>query len=191
MREKADADYRRANLDSAMGTGTDADVLKAKQALDLIVGQLEGLESARVESNRLQAARDVEERRAAHEAFVETTDDLLEKREAIVARIEEMARTIGDEIKQYEALTAQMRSAASAYRPYFRPVDLVAHIIASRVAAVFGSLTRKAPLVPLVMATIENNQLLLDGKPLSAREAHESRAVRSSIVAVAPEREMA
>lgn len=52
QREEVDAAYRRANLEAAIGTGTDAAVLEAKQRLELADDKIKGLDSAWVSTLR-------------------------------------------------------------------------------------------------------------------------------------------
>ncbi|VWX52963.1 hypothetical protein [Novosphingobium sp. 9U] len=191
MREKADADYRRANLEAAMGTGTDADVLTAKQALDLVVGQLEGLEAARVESDRIRAAEVRQARQEAYNKLSEDTESLLAQREATIARIEKIARTLGNEMAEYDALTSQLRSAVTAYRPHYKPVNMPAHVASNQMQGAFESLARTEMLLPLVTAAISNDARVLQGITLADREQGETKNVLRCVGRIAPERELA
>jgi len=190
-REAAVATYRSANLAAEMGSGTDAEIRKAKADLDAVEARIDALQSARVESQRIQALQTREARQAAHTKLAEETERLLGEREAAIARIEAKALDLGQELAGYEALTSQLRSGVTKYRPHYQPEGVVAHLVTSKMKSAVVAPERHRPLLPFVVATIEGNQRVLEGCSLSDREQAESSKVRNAVGSIAQQREMA
>jgi len=190
-REVAVAAYRSANLAAELGSGTEAEIRKAKADLDAVEARIDALQSARVESDRIKAVETRKTRQAAYARLVEDSERLLEEREAVMARIQAKALDLGQEIASYEALTSQLRSAVTKYRPHYQPQGLMAHQVASQVQIAVDAPVRNRALQPLIVATIEGNQRVLEGSALVDWEPAESRRVRNALDTIAPEREMA
>lgn len=191
MRETAQAEFRRANFAAETGSGTEADIQKAKGNLELVDGRIQGLHSARAESERLHAAEVRKTRKAAHKKLTDDTESLLSQREAAIARIEGMARELGSEIALYESLTTQLRSAVTAYRGHYIHSAAATHLAKTRMTSVMEAVTRQTSLPVLVDATIRDDKLTLDGKTLSGLETRYSRDVRFHVGQVEPEGDMA
>lgn len=153
--------------------------------------RIDALQSARVESQRIQALESRQARQAAHAKLIEDAERLLAEREATIARIEAKALDLGQEVAGYAELTAQLRSAVAKYRPHYQPDEMPAHLITSRMKAAVDAPERNRLLLPLVVATIEGNQRVLEGCSLSDRERAETSKVRNAVGSIAQQREMA
>lgn len=177
-REDAESEFRRANLAAEMGVGGDADIRKAKQALDLADGRLEGLESAWTETKRLTEIETKERRKAAHRELVTEVEGLLTQREDAAAAIDALAARLQEKLSHYDDLSRQLTGAGSKFRPHIDGLKARDERVSKLWWGFTSSVQRTVPLRPLVLAVIDNDRLALADGNIPATEECCSAQVR-------------
>jgi hypothetical protein len=176
-REKADADFRRANLAAEMGDGTEADIRDAKLALEMVNARLGGLESAWVETQRLISVDRTEQRNAAHQKLAHEVDGLLAEREFVVEGIEAMALMLRAAFAEYDSLSSKLTAAGREFWPHIARFSRD-ELVAKRWSGFSASLVRTPQLQPLATSVMDGQRVLAAEHPLVDVEKSLSKQVR-------------
>lgn len=115
-KQQGEADHRRACLALEIGSGSEADVQKAKDHLEKVEGRISGLHSAWQESQRLAAVAADEERRSAHESLMHEVDVLLQVRKGAMMLVEAAAAQLASGMRSFDAMSATLRQKYMAAR---------------------------------------------------------------------------
>jgi hypothetical protein len=111
-REAAQAEFRKANLAIVTGSGTDADVTKAKGDLDLVEGRLQGLHSAWTESQRLQAEETRQAKRKSFAKFEKAVAAQLDICTGSASQITEAATALAASLKAHAQAVKEIKRLA-------------------------------------------------------------------------------